>query len=301
MNQPTFSLCHPGGKSVWQRAITATTLCLTFLAACVQPPAQVPGSGGGDQVREQADAPTQVPPSPVPTSTPVPTFTPEPTATQAPTETPTPLPTATPDASATAQAAADQAAARAMDEVGNELESIGFSADSGQLLWLQDGSVGIELDEYGQWIFLPFDEDLVAADFVLKTDVTWESTSGLMACGLIFRSERNIKEGKQYYYAMTRLSGLPMWAISYLQYSQYQKDISAARANSAINQDQGGTNKIVLVAEGEKFTLYINDIRAGSFYDYSKNMLEGTFAFSAWQESGESSCTFSDTWVWALE
>lgn len=300
MNQSMFSLCHPGGKTVWQRAILATFLCLTLLAACVQPPGQVPGSGGSEQVQE-ADTPTQVTASPASTDTPIPTQTPEPTATPEPTKTPTALPTATPDASATAQAAADQAAARAMGEIGKELEAIGFTAESGQLLWLQDGSFGIDLDEYGQWLFSSFDEDLVAADFVLKTDVTWESTSGLMNCGLIFRSERNIKEGKQYYFAMTRLSGLPMWAISYWQYEEFQKDISAARTNSAINQDQGGTNKIVLVAEGEKFTLYINDIRAGSFYDYSKNMLEGTFAFSAWQESGESNCTFSDTWLWALE
>jgi hypothetical protein len=57
----------------------------------------------------------------------------------------------------------------------------------------------------------------------------------------------------------------------------------------------------MLIAESEKFTLYINDTRAGSFYDYSKNMLEGYFAFSAWQESGESTCTFDNTWVWALK
>jgi hypothetical protein len=73
------------------------------------------------------------------------------------------------------------------------------------------------------------------------------------------------------------------------------------RTSSAISQEQGSTNKVLMIAEGEKVTIYINVVRIGSFYDYSKRMLEGYFAYSAWQESGKSSCTFADSWVWALK
>jgi len=239
---------------------------------------------------------TPVPPTatlvpPTATSTPESTDTPEPTATA----------TSTPDKTATALAEATQAAEVIIGEIGKELETVGLSADTGYLLWAQDEPVAVDLDEYQEWTNDPFAEGLPASDFVLKSDITWESTSGLITCGFFFRSEKNIDEGKQYVYEMIRLSGAPQYAISFMEYGQYQKSISNVHTNSAIQQEQNSTNKVVLIAEGEKFTLYINDIRAGSFFDYSKSMLEGFFAYSAWQESGESTCTFADTWVWALK
>lgn len=247
--------------------------------------------------------PTQLPtPSatPIPpTNTPTPTETPVPTATITPT--PVPSATATPDLSATAQAGATLAAEEVIRKIGPELEAIGFSTESGHLLWVQNEPMAIDLVEYNEWLYEPFAEDVVASDFVLKSDITWSSSTGLVTCGLFFRSEKNLEDGKQYIFEMLRLSGLPAWDISYRQYNQYQIDITNLRTNSAINQDQGSTNKVVLIVEQEKFTLYFNDVRAGSFFDYGKNMSEGYFALSAWQESGKSTCNFADTWVWTLD
>lgn len=244
---------------------------------------------------------TPIPPSetPEPTNTTAPTSTPEPTATI--TNTPEPTATNTPDLTATKQSEATQAAELVIEEIRDELEAVELSGDTGYLLWVQDESVKIDLDEYQEWIYEPFAEDQIASDFVLKTDITWDSTSGLMTCGFYYRSEENIEDGKQYLFVMLRLSGLPAWDITYWQYNEFQSTISEMRTNSAIDQGQMSTNKIVLIAEEEKFTLYINDTRVGSFYDYSKKLMEGYFAFSANHESGESSCEFSNTWVWALK
>ncbi len=242
---------------------------------------------------------TSLPPS----ATTVPTTTSTPTPTELPTETPLPTATftATPDRTATAQFKATSTAEGLLSEISKELEAIELSSDSGYLLWAQDEPVYIDLIEWQQWLYDPLAGEPAASDFVFKSDITWESTGGLVACGLIFRSEDNIEVGKQYLYVMTRLSGFPAWDITYYQYGDFQKSISDVRTNSAIKQEQGSTNKVLLIAEGEKFTVYINDIRAGSFYDYSKSMLEGLLAFTAWQESGESTCTFANTWVWALK
>jgi hypothetical protein len=270
-----------------------TISCIAGLVWLLSACATVPASPAPTQAPPPSD--TAIPP----TATLVPTDTPVPTATL--TNTPAPSATATPDESATLQAAATQAAEELIGEISPELEAVGLSTESGSLLWVQDEPLAIDLVDYQEWRYVPFAEDLVASDFVLKSDITWESTSGLLTCGLFFRSEKNMEEGKQYYYEMLRLSGLPAWDIVYLQYNQFQKNITDVRTNSAIHQDQGSTNKVVLIAEQEKFTVYINDVRAGSFYDYGKNVLEGYFAFSAAQESGESTCTFANTWVWSLE
>jgi hypothetical protein len=56
----------------------------------------------------------------------------------------------------------------------------------------------------------------------------------------------------------------------------------------------------LLIAENEKFTVYINDVRQGNFFDYSKQRLDGIFGFSGNEDSGTSTCTFAYTWIWQL-
>jgi hypothetical protein len=277
--------------------LTVVGLLLLSLAACGLTPAQqaaLPTDTAPPPTHTLTQAPSA---TPEPTATPVPTDTPEPT----PTDTPAPTATSTPDRTATEQARATAAAEAMLGVIGEELEHVGLTTDTGYLLWMQENPEKIAMSTYQEWVYKSFAEGLTASDFVLKTDVTWESSSGLVTCELRFRTEKNLEEGKYYLFEMYRLSGLPAWFISYIRYGEFQKSITEFRTTSAIKQDQGSTNKIVLITEGERFTLYINDVRLGSFYDYSKSMLDGYFAFGAWQESGNSSCTFSDTWVWALK
>ena len=243
-------------------------------------------------------APTQTQPA---APTPDPTNTPSPTNTLAPTNTPAPTGTPTPDLAATDAAIATLAAQSLSDSLNQELEKLGYTPDSGRVGWMQTYSDEIDMDSYNEMIYIPFAEDLSASDFILKTEITWESTSGLAGCSLIFRSEPDIQNGEQYIFETIRLTGLPGWDIIYIKYNQVQKNVTGLLTAGAINQEQGSTNTYVLIAEGEKFTLYVNGERIGSYYDFSKSRLEGHFAFEGWQESGESVCTFKNTWVWLLE
>ena len=154
---------------------------------------------------------------------------------------------------------------------------------------------------YQEELMPPLAENLVADDFILKTDITWESTGGLVTCGFNFRAEPNFEEGKQYRFEMFRLSGLPAFWISYLRYGFYEQDLAPWDTSSAINQDQGATNEVILFAEDGKFTLYINDQRIGQFFDYSEKLVDGYLSYYAWQESGESTCQFDKTWIWLIE
>ena len=242
-----------------------------------------------------------------PAATPPPTAAPTsaPTATQAPTSTatatlaPTATPTATPNATATAAAVATAEAQRQSSAVKTELESLGIAVDIGSLGFYQSQPQEIVLTEYQQWTYDPFAGDFGAADFVISTDVTWD-TDAIMTCGLFFRSEANFKEGDQYLFQFLRLSGLPAWEIAYLKDGKYQNSVAGA-ASSAIDQTNGATNEIVLAVQDDKFTLYINDVRQGSYYDYSKQRLDGKFAFSAWQDSGTTTCSFENTAVWVYK
>ena len=277
--------------------IVGLVFCFVCLLALSLLVAGCGGTAQSSPTNTPEPKPTETSPPPSPTRSP----TPEPTDTPVPTDTPEPTDTPTPDLAATEQAQATQAAEAVMAEIGKELEAIGMSTDTGYLGWVQEEPVDISISSYDEFFYTEFAENLSASDFVLKTDVTWESKGGLAVCGFIFRSEPNMDMGAQYVFEMIRLSGLPGWDIIYLKFDQFQKNVTGMLTSGAIDQDNGALNKIILIAEGEKFTLYVNDQRVGSYYDYGKSRMDGYFAFTAWQQSGETTCSYDNSWVWMLK
>lgn len=227
------------------------------------------------------------------TSTPLPTHTP------APTDTPTPEPTSTPDMTATSAANATETAADVFAELESELKDGDIAYQEGHLLWQQTAPFRISLSGPEDEIQV-VEEGLTAGNFIFKSDVTWEAT-GLLVCGAVFRSDSNIQQGKQYHFTYLRLSGLPAWSISFIDKGFYKNSPSDTRFSDVLDLGNGRTNTFIIVAQDEKFTVYINGLREGRFYDYSKQSLEGTFGFLAGQDSGRGSCEFENSWVWSLD
>lgn len=233
--------------------------------------------------------------TPVPTDTSVPTST----STPLPTETPTPLPTSTPDKTATAAVKTIAVADAILNELDKTLGDTDIPYKEGHLQWQQVKPLMVTLQGPG-WDYVEVDDDLVGKNFILKSDVTWEA-SGIIICGMIFRSEPNVEQGKQYQFLDLRLSGLPAWEIDVFEYGRFQNSPTGAQYSDAIDQANRATNTILLVAQDEQFTVYINDVRHGRYFDYSKQRTEGVFAFRAWQDSGQGTCNFENSWVWALD
>jgi len=238
--------------------------------------------------------------APEPTATPVPSNTPEPTATLLlPTDTPTPLPTSTPDVTATAAVVATQSAADVLDELDGLLSDTDIPYKDGHLAWRQSVPLAIKMRGPGR-SFLDIDEDLSAGNFIMKSDVTWEAT-GIMVCGAIFRSEPNLEKGKQYQFVYLRLSGLPVWAIEVHEFGNFKNSPTSTKASNALDLRNGGTNQFVLVVQDDNFTVYLNGVRQGRYFDYSKQRESGYFGFYGWQDSGEGMCEYENSWVWSLD
>ena len=230
-------------------------------------------------------------PSPEPTST----FTPFPTASQ----TLTPVPTATRNIVATVEAKQTQTAGDTLGELDKILGDSDITYKDGQLVWQENKPITVGLTgPDGKYV--DFDEKLIAGNFILKSDVTWSAT-GIIICGIIFRSELNLVEGKQYQFLYMRLSGLPAWAIEVHEFGRFKNSPTTVKYSSALNQANDATNQVLLVAQDEKFTVYINGVRQGGFFDNSKQRTEGAFAFLGYQDSGEGSCKFENSWIWELK
>lgn len=240
-------------------------------------------------------------PTPEPTATPVkPTSTPEPTETPVPTDTATPLPpTPTPDAAATAAVRATQSASDALGELDALLGDTDIPYKDGSLLWKQAKPLKVSLTGPDYQI-ADVDEDLTAGNFIFKSDITWEA-SGIVICGVIFRSEPNLMEGRQYQFPYLRLSGLPAWAIEVHEFGRFKNSPTDIKFSDALDLENGATNQLVLVVQDDNFTVYINQVRQGRFYDYSKQRMDGYFGFLASQDAGNGYCEFENSWVWSLE
>lgn len=236
-----------------------------------------------------------------PTSTPLPTDTPQPTFTftPLPTQTPTRTPTATPNATATAAANATQAASDILSDLDKALGDTEIPYKDGSLIWKQTDPFTVDMSGPDSQI-LEIDKDLTAKNFILKFDVTWKAT-GLLVCGAIFRSEPDLEKGKQYQFAFLRFSGLPAWEIEVFEFGRFRNTPTKTKYSDALNLNNGATNKFLLAVQDDHFTLYINDQRQGTYYDYSKQRSDGLFGFVGAQQSGEGSCQFENSWVWTLE
>lgn len=229
----------------------------------------------------------------------IPSDTPKPTDTPAPTETSTPLPTATPDSTATAVFRATQSAADTMDEIESLLGSTDVSYKEGHLAWQQPDPLQIKLKGPSD-DFLPVGEGLTASNFIFKADVKWEAT-GILMCGVVFRSEPNIEKGKQYQFIFLRFSGLPAWAIEVYEFGGFKNSPTDVKTSNAVDLANGATNRIVLVVQDDNFTVYINDVRQGRYYDYSKQRMQGAVGLMGTQDSGDGVCEFENSWVWSLD
>lgn len=240
-----------------------------------------------------------VPGMAAPTATPVPTNTSEPTSTPLPTETPTLVPTSTPNKTATAVVKATETAASVLNELDRVLSDTDIPYEQGHLAWQQAKPITVNLRGPSA-DYVEIDRDLTAGNFILKSDVTWNAT-GLLLCGAIFRSEPNLEDGKQYQFVFMRFSGLPAWAIEVHQFGQFKNSPSAVQYSAAIDQGNDATNQFILVARDEQFNLYLNKVSQGRYFDYSKQRMDGSFAFLGLQQSGEGSCEFENSWVWSLD
>jgi hypothetical protein len=287
---------HTQGRKLYGHLIQRVfvlVLVFAFIAGCApQPAATTAPTDPPAATNTTAPTDTPVPP----TDTPVPpTDTPEPTATE------TLVPTDTPDLEATRAVEATAAAEALLAPIQAKLEDVGVSSGTGSLAWIQGEPYPFTVDTPGTFYIDSMVGAPSAANFVLNTDVKWETETGLVICGLVFRSDDDIVNGEQYQFLFLRFSGLPGWDIEFHEDGYYKNTITGeVKYSDAMKMESGATNNILLIADNEKFTVYINGVRQGSFYDYSKQSLDGVFGFTAYEEGGESTCTYSNTWIWQL-
>jgi len=220
--------------------------------------------------------------------------------TKVPAATRTPQPTV--DRTATAEAVAAEEMAHLQELVAPDLELAGYSLDEGQLGYAASEDISLTVDTFGTRVNDFLDSSKPSfANFVLGVDVEWDSETGRAGCHIMFRAGDDLDKDEFAVLQTIRLSGAPEWAIILVKYDAGQTILNAGgyQSSAAIKLASGSTNHYVLVVDGPSFIVYANGERIGAG-TMPARVTEGTIAFGAWQESGLTTCNFSNIWVWEL-
>jgi serine/threonine-protein kinase len=232
--------------------------------------------------------------TPTPTLTPSDTPTPTPTLTSSntPTRTPTLTPTRTPTPTLTPTPSVDS------DEpssVVSALMNLGYIPETMTGEFGDDDSrIAIDLsnaDNRVSWEVLGGNY----TDFVISTNIEWGDGATEDTCGFFLRIDPNGPSG--YTIEINRNGAL---TYNELNNEEWQGIVQGDGDNIATRRSE--SNRLMVVAINNRFDVFINNQFATTFRDSNATIRQGIVGVmaSTFDESEETGCTFTNTWVWDL-
>ncbi len=278
-----------------QRLVTTKTLLLGLVFGLL-----LNGCGSLQMTGGSKSEPT---PTVISSDTPVPTSTA--TATLIPTDTPVPTPTvtrtATPDSRATLAAAQTATQAAIDNRVNAELVEYGIDPSLGQVVWAYEDAVELDGGGYATGFYQKIEDLGVLEDFVVQSEITWNTSGALAGCGFIFRApdDWDLDIGDWYEFYMLRVQYAPVWFLDYWKDGRWEYSMPgwSGVESGNIEDENDSKNILTLDVVGDTFTVYINGVKERAVQN--DKVTEGCLAFQVVQNSGTSYCKFENTWVWA--
>jgi hypothetical protein len=276
-----YQVLLPDGTSAWLTTNTAmvTTSGNVAAVAIALAPTNTPTETATPTATE---TPTNTPsPTPTATETPIPSATPTSTLTEtaSPTSTlrPSPTPVAVPRYIADALAIVDIPQESGFVAAESRSNVIDLTTDDNSIRWSSF--------------------DPVYTDFVIGTSFQWGPGATEDYCGFTFRERIDNDETNTFYAVHLDRNG-NLW-FGELFEGAWGENIYGN--GDFINTDVDDPNELILVAEGNTFSVYVNGQYSAQFTD--ETLTEGKVGImgGTLEGSEESTCTFSNTFVYNLD
>jgi hypothetical protein len=146
----------------------------------------------------------------------------------------------------------------AMAPVIAELPRYGIDISAGYVAWMHD-PVTISLTGYMTNDYANDYPQITAADFVMASDITWNTQSSLSGCGFMFRSNGDQHEPDQYTVLITRTAGGYMAFLATAKgnfanfHYYYPKEV-----DKSFSWFNDAKNRLAVVARGNLIDMYTN-------------------------------------------
>jgi Flp pilus assembly protein TadG len=144
--------------------------------------------------------------------------------------------------------------------VWEELRHYGVSPFDGDVAWLHK-PVTITLSGPNQFGYANDYPQITAKDFVLASDVTWNTNNGLSGCGFMFRSDGNSAGPNQLMVLITRFAeGTVAFSATAGGNVTNMKDYYPWTKDKSFTWQNDATNRLVIVARANLIDIYTNGV-----------------------------------------
>jgi hypothetical protein len=233
-------------------------------------------------------APMETPALPTETPLPTQTYTLEPTSTNTPRPTSTPLPSPTPNLEATAQF--ENISAKVKEYYDASYVSTTEGSSYKRLKDFKDEWAQIN---WYQWTYL----DYSPANFILETDISWESASAAAdssGCGFVFR----LQDTKNYYVMYVSLKG---YIIPYAVVGDGHRRLGASYYGTPA---QNGAVHLTLIMEDNIFRVLVDDKLIKAYTGLEGKLAYGKIAYTVFSGTNKdfgTRCEFKNTDLWSIK
>ena len=144
-----------------------------------------------------------------------------------------------------------------------ELPSYGLDASSGRVGWIHD-PLTLEIQGEQQFGYGNDFMEVTAKNFVLASDVTWNTKYGESGCGFMFRSDGDNQKPNQYMILATRYTGgrVIFTALADGELANI-KDFYPKSEDRSFQWENDTTNRFTIVARDNLIEIYTNMIKIG--------------------------------------
>jgi hypothetical protein len=231
------------------------------------------------------------------TSKPANTVAPADTAAPADTEEPTEDKAGTRAAKEEETVAAQTDAAGAVaGEIEGKLDEVGEPMGSGSVVWMNPAPLEIDSSK-PDFLSYQIIDGVEVADFAYHANITWETKQkvGIVYCVVMFRIEGDLDTESWYMMRMGRISGAGHVLFDIM--SGWTIVGESGVFSGYIHDANGADNELILVAKANQFTVYVNGKQATVWWN--TKVERGGFGLGTAQDTGSSTCTFSNNWIWS--
>jgi hypothetical protein len=210
--------------------------------------------------------------------------------------------TATTIARATSDTGSAAATATAMAPFLAELPVFGVDPTQGHMAWIHP-PVTIQASGYLSYTYANKNIADVAQDFVLASDITWNTRFGTAGCGYVLRSDGDQDGNYDQYIALVIRGGAGELFFTIMQDGEVIRneitDININGLDPSFQWQNDTTNRFAVVARGNTFSFYSNGVHVGDVtpsiaYD------RGFVAFVGLNESGTTTCHYENAYLWLI-
>ena len=150
------------------------------------------------------------------------------------------------------------ATANAIAPILAELPVYGVDPAAGRVGWIHP-PVTLEVEGFMQYDYINNFISILASDFVVSADITWDAIGAASGCGFVLRSDGNENALNQYLTIMTRVaSGHILFGTMAEGEVVTGQDIFAQGRDRNFDWQNGATNRLTVVGRGDRFWIYTN-------------------------------------------